>query len=550
MVAARVAMAAALIVTPTRGHAQERTIPQGPLTLEQVLAVAEAQSESIAGAEAGIRRAEGEQLRARSGRRPQLSGAASYDRALASEFSGIFDSGGAPPCSAFTLNPAAPLDARVTEIERAIDCGAIGGSLFGGRGDSGDGGNSLPFGRANTWRFSLAFSQSLYSGGRLDALDDLAAAGRESADLALTSTRAQLLFDVTQAFYDAALSDRLVAIAEATIGQAEATFKQVEVSFDAGTQPEFELLRARVTRDNQTPALIRQRANRDLALLRLKQLLNLPANHDLQLASQLDDAALAPPPVFASRLATAEAALAAQDRPAAVVLNADVDERTAVREVGAVVKLREAALAAARAERLPSVSVNSNYSQVSYRTVPISDFRNNWTVGATMQVPILTGGRLRADQLVAQADLDQSRIQLQQATELAALDTRSALAELGAAFAAWQAGSSTIQQAVRAYEIAEVRYRAGVSTQLELSDSRLLLQQSQTNRAQAARDLQVARARLALLPHLPLSMAPAGGRATPQFSAPLTLPAPPRPFGTQPRNATTPTQSTQPGVRQ
>ena len=43
-----------------------------------------------------------------------------------------------------------------------------------------------------------------------------------------------------------------------------------------------------------------------------------------------------------------------------------------------------------------------------------------------------------------------------------------------------------------------------MSTQLELSDARLLLQQAQANRAQAARDLQVARARIALLPDLPL----------------------------------------------
>ena len=62
-----------------------------------------------------------------------------------------------------------------------------------------------------------------------------------------------------------------------------------------------------------------------------------------------------------------------------------------------------------------------------------------------------------------------------------------------------------VQQAQRAYEIAELRYREGLSTQLELSDARLLLQQAQANRAQAARDVQVARVRLALLPDLPLT---------------------------------------------
>jgi outer membrane protein TolC len=130
-----------------------------------------------------------------------------------------------------------------------------------------------------------------------------------------------------------------------------------------------------------------------------------------------------------------------------------------------------------------------------------------------MSVPLLTGGRQRGDELVAQAELDQSRLQQRQTEELAALDTRSAWAELLAARAAWESTAGTVQQADRAFEIANVRYGAGVSTQLELSDARLQRQQAQANRALAARDLQVARARVALLPDLPIGNGIAPGTA-------------------------------------
>ena len=53
-----------------------------------------------------------------------------------------------------------------------------------------------------------------------------------------------------------------------------------------------------------------------------------------------------------------------------------------------------------------------------------------------------------------------------------------------------------------------MRYAEGISTQLELSQSALLLEQSLANRALAARNLHVARLRLTLLRDLPLS---AGG---------------------------------------
>ena len=526
-----------------------------PLTLEQALTIAEAQSESLTAANAGVRRAEGEQARARSGRYPQLSAAASYDRALASEFSGVFDNAG-PACPPFAVNTNAPLDARVAEIERAIECGAIGSSFFGGGAGGGEeDGESvdLPFGRENTWRFSVSLSQNIYSGGRLGALDRIAAVARDAAELTVNTTRAQLLFDVTQAYYDAALSDRLVQIAEAALTQADATLQQVQASFTAGAQPEFELLRARVTRDNQRPTLIRQRAARELALLRLKQLLELPVDAQLQLADRLADVLLPPPAPFSQALAKVSAIAEVQQARVAAPDLPNLTDRTAIREAAVAVRLREASLEATRAERRPSLSLNSIYSQVAYPSgfFPTGDFRTNWTVGAAMQLPLLTGGRLQAEQRIAQADLDQSRAQLEQVEELAALDTRSAWAELVAAQAAWQASSGTIEQAARAYEIANVRFTAGVSTQLELTDARLLLQQSEANRAQAARDLQVARARLALLPDLPLN---SGGalRAPAPAPAPSAAPTLPTPASPQLRNATTPTgtATTPSGVRQ
>jgi outer membrane protein TolC len=512
------------------GLAQQRPSPpppRGPLTLEQVLALAEARSESIGIAEAGVRRAEGESIRARSGRFPQLTASASYDRALASEFSRVFSSDATgPPCPPFTLDPSAPLDQRVGEIERAIDCGAIGNSFFGGNEDA-----DLPFGRKNTWRANLIFSQAVYSGGRLDAQADIAAAGRESAELAVNGARAQLLFDATQAFYDAALSERLVQIAEATLAQAEATVRQVQASYEAGAQPEFELLRARVARDNQRPALIRQRANREIAFLRLKQLLDLPGDQDLQLVAPLQGD-VPPPSAFAGRLPASEASPEASD----------VASRNVVKEASAGVRLREASLRAAIAERRPSLSVTSNYSRVAYPSnfFPTGDFRTNWTVGASVDFPILTGGRLRGTEMSARADLEQSRLQLQQIRELAQLDASSARAELVAARAAFDASAGTVDQATRAYQIAEVRYQAGVSTQLELADARLQMQQAEANRAQAARDLQVARARIALLPDLPLGSLQATA-AQPR----ATAPAQPQP-GSTPATGPTP-QSIRPG---
>jgi outer membrane protein TolC len=192
-------------------------------------------------------------------------------------------------------------------------------------------------------------------------------------------------------------------------------------------------------------------------------------------------------------------------------------DRAPVRQAETNIRQSEAAVDFARSQRFPTISVTSSYGEVAYPsgTFP-NDFRRNWTVGAIVQVPVLNGGRLRAEEAMAQADTRIAQARLQQARELALLDTQSAYEELRASVASWEASAGTVQQAQRAYEIAELRYREGVSTQLELSDARLLLVQAQATRAQAGRDLQVARARVALLPDLPLGTL---GATTPTLGA-------------------------------
>jgi outer membrane protein TolC len=487
-----------------------------PLSLDEALDLAESRSEQVAIARTGVERAGGQLSRARADLFPQLSASASYDRALASEFSGIFDDvSSGQPCDAFVADPSASVEMRLAELERAVDCGATGATI-----DS-SGFTDLPFGRKNTYRVNVSFSQNLFSGGRIGAQVAQANAARTAADVTLAAARAQLALDVVQAYYDAALSARLLEIAEATYTQADATLAQTRMGFDAGTQPEFELLRAQVARDNLRPAVIRSQSQRDIALLRLKQLLEIPPAEAISLTTPLEgDGPPAP-----AHLPVAIDAPIPESVPDDLI-------RAPVREAEASVRQLDATVDAARAQRFPTISLTSSYGEVAYPSdVPtFGDFRRNWTVGAIVQLPILTGGRLRADEVIARADRDAARYRLQQTREITILDSLTTYEELRAARASWEASAGTVQQAERAYQIAELRYKEGVSTQLELSDAQVLLVQAQATRAQATRDLQVARARVALLPDLPVGAAGQSG-AAPQRSAPSTS-AQPQPFST------------------
>ena len=444
------------------------------LTLDDALALAEVRNETVIISEAGVRRARGVEAQVHSQRLPQLTGTASYDRTLKSEFEGIFDN-----------------------------------SNLGG--DGSDGGDNafadLPFGQPNAYRLGLGFSQLIYAGGRERALERQARLGRESATLSVAQTKAQLAFDVSQAFYDAALADRIYDITVETLAQATRTLEQTRAKREAGVVSEFELLRAQVDRDNLQAPRVRAGNNRDVAYFRLKQLVDLPLGEHIQLAAQLDDPRLAPAARFATRLAEAEATPTPRLRSA--VTQADLGVQASQEGVKVV-----------DAQRKPAIAFQSAYGVVNYPSVfpGFDDWRTNWTMGVGLQLPILTGGRIKAEQNIARADVDAAKARLQLTKELSDLDDASARASLNAAHAQWETTAGTIQQAGRAYEIAELRFREGLSTQLELSDARLLLASAQVTRARAARDLQLTRVRFALLPELPLGTAgiAAGGEAVVQ----------------------------------
>src|SRR5688572_19976598 len=255
------------------------------LALDEAIRLAEAQSEALAIAHAGVLRARGQHLQARSAQLPQLNASGSYARTLKSQFEAFAESSEpvGPPPPPPVCAPEIPENATDAErnaaLAQAITCPGGEGIDFG----------SVGFGAKNQWTLGLNFSQTVFAGGRVTNGIRAADAGRRVADIQVTAQRAQLALDVAQAYYDAALADRLVAISDSTLVQTEEVLRQTRLARQVGNQSEFELLRAQVTRDNARPGVIQARSTRSVAYLRLKQLLNLPLDDDLQLTTSIDE---------------------------------------------------------------------------------------------------------------------------------------------------------------------------------------------------------------------------------------------------------------------
>jgi outer membrane protein len=476
----------ALALFATTAAAQTRATIS--LSLDDALRMAESRSEGVAVARAGLSRASGNRMISRSAGLPQLSGTAGYTKTLKSQFD-IFANTPAPdptaPKSLCTPEiPANPTAAqRQAALDAATTCGSGGGIDF----------SSAGFGARNQWALGLNAGWNVYTGGRVAGLTRAATAQERSATIEVEAQRAQTKLDVAQAYYDAALTDRLVLIAEASLQQTERVLEQTKLGKEVGDVSEFDLLRAQVTRDNQRPALIQARSNREVAYLRLKQLLEIPATDSVALATGLESDSVSAAMTVASMTAA----------------RFDAASRAPVRQLEQSVVAQEGLLRAARAEWFPQVQIVSGYQRLYFPNELFPDFgqaRQNWTVGVQTTFPIFSAGRLRGNTLVAQANLEETRQRLTQTRELTELDTRIAMTQLEQAQAAYIASAGTAEQAKRALDIDQLRYSEGISTQTDLAQSRILFEQATANRAVAARNLAVARLRVQLLTDLPLQL--------------------------------------------
>lgn len=475
-------IAALFAILPLALHAQGSTpasvsnASPTSLSLADALRMAEQRALGVQAAQAGADRARGQLRQANSQRLPQINGSASYQRAIQNQFQAISE--------------AFPAD--------SADTTSSGG---------GDGLANSPlaaiFAAPNTFVFTLSATQNIWTAGRLSAQRAGAEAGRDAANIALSSAKAQALLDVAQAYYDAVAAERFADITDSTLALTERTFAQVKLAREVGTASEFDLLRAQVTRDNARPASIQARGARMAAQLRLKQLLRLPLQQPLTLTTPIRDEAAALAPAL-SGVTLADSRSMAPDT--------SVNARATVRQAESQLRAQEQALNAAKLARLPSVQLSSNYQRFAYPpdgTFLPSDLNlyfPNWTVSLGMSFPVFNGGRIAGERIVAEANVAEARVQLESARDGAGLDAILSISALEQAQAAYSAAVGTDTQAERAYRIAEVRFAEGLSTAVELTESRVQLEQARLQRVTTARDLEIARLRLALLKDLPLTL--------------------------------------------
>ena len=371
------------------------------------------------------------------------------------------------------------------------------------------------FQQSFTYSTNANISQPLFQGGRIFAGTRAASDARRAARYDQAEVRARVSVDIQRAYFLALLSDRLYEIQRRNVTLAEDRLKQVQSLESGGRASRYDLLRARVERTNLEPALIQARSDRDLALLEVKRILNIPAEQPLVLTSALD------PDGLQAFIAT----VAADSAPDPV--------RASVRSAESLVEARGEGVKIARADMLPTVSA---FFQTGYLALPRSNgFPTQWgeqvpttcrtgqappcfaqnngwfadrNFGLQISWPIFDGLRAKGNMDLAQAQRHVAELQLSQEREQVAIERAEARAEFARARSAYDAQRDNAREAEEAYRLAALRFERGLDTQLDASAVQLQLLVAQTNEARSIFDLYMAAADLARARGLPVPLPP------------------------------------------
>jgi outer membrane protein TolC len=367
------------------------------------------------------------------------------------------------------------------------------------------------FNQPNTYNLNFNLSAPLFQGGRISAGLKSARGLRGAAQADVEQARADVTLQVLRAYLDALFADRLVQIQRDNVALAEDRVRQVEQLERAGRASRYDVLRARVERSNLEPDAIRAAGDRDLALLELKRLANLPAGQPLKLVSPVSAEAVA---------ALAQAAGA----PGPLGDSAAVTAIPSVRAAELRASASRAGVAIARADYLPTLSA---FVTTGFQAFPI-DWRfptsrgalepvacpagseagrvctqqnGGWfsdrSLGLQVSWPVFDGFRTRSNVALARAQADVAQAQAAQAREAAAVQLAQARSDLETARAQFAATRLNVAEAEEAFRLANLRFTRGLSTQLDVSDAQFALATARSNEARATHELYLAAAGLA-----------------------------------------------------
>lgn len=336
------------------------------------------------------------------------------------------------------------------------------------------------FGFKNTFGASISAVQSIWQGGKVFTALSIAKDYRGYSEQVAGAVEASVIYQAEVLFYQTMLERARLSVLEKSYEANSYSLDVIQKKFDQGLVSEYELLRARVEQSNLKPQILHAESNLRLSEKRLKSFLGIDLNEPLMVVEEPADTSIANLPSLHELTRTALA------------------RRPEMRQADYFAEITRKAVRVARADYYPSLAAVMDYSwsaQSDAMTLSENQSRS-WTAGINLSIPIFKGGETRGAVTQAIADHSQARLAKAQTSDDIRLEVEEAYDRILQAKESLDIQGSTIAQAEKGMEIANLRYESGVGTQLEVLSAETALRDARRILAEALFSFREAKAGL------------------------------------------------------
>ncbi len=266
-----------------------------------------------------------------------------------------------------------------------------------------------------------------------------------------------------------------VKAASSRLNLAKALFDLAGDLQKNGVGTGIDTLRAHVQFQNETQRYTEAATQLKVSLYGLSRLLNLDPQQSIELA---DEASFFETPAFSSSDSLLQA----------------YQERPELRTILSQIKEEEFRTRAAKSERLPRLAVGGTWTLgglTPTTMIPVYQY------GATLDVPIFTGGRIEAEVTSHEIELKKLAQEEREMRNRIALEVKSAIAQLDSAKTEVEAANLGVSLAGETVRQSQDRFKAGVANNIEVITAQDELARANDNQINALYRYNQSRADLA-----------------------------------------------------
>lgn len=322
-------------------------------------------------------------------------------------------------------------------------------------------------GTENNIAYGLSLQLPLFTGGSIYYGYKMALMNRDIAEAQLKSKEQEVISNVINAYYNVLFLQSMVKVTEEALEAATENLKQVRFYYNEGKASEFDLIRAEVQVENYKPQLLSVKNQIKIAKDRLKVLLGIEDSEEI---------------VCVDSLYYQETEYL--QKPLEELIEYAINNRADIKILKIQKELLNTQVKLSRAPLMPTLAFSTNYQYQGQRddfNFESEDFFRSSSSSLSLSIPLFSGFKNHSKIQQSKIEVKKFQDRFNYAVNGIKIEVKSAWLKLKEAAQNVQTQLKIVEQSEESLRLANLMYKEGMNTQLDVLNAQVALNQSKMN---------------------------------------------------------------------